>query len=82
MTKEEFINEHFPKDVVRNLHKSGVFSKSKMSTEDIEKRVCTFFNLESIFDYAKIGEGAGVHLTLTKQGEKQARVNNTNIADL
>lgn len=80
--KIEFINQHFPPDVVRNLHKSGFFSKSKMSMEDIEKRVCKFFNLESIFDYAKIGEGAGVHLTLTKQAIKQERDNLTKLTDL
>lgn len=80
--KQTFISEHFPADVVRNLHKSGFFAKSKMTVDEIEQRVCQFFHLESIFDYAKIGEGAGVHLTLTKQAIKQERDNLTKLTDL
>lgn len=82
MNKEEFINEHFPPDVVRNLYKSGFFAKPKMTMEEIDQRVCQFFQLESIFDYGKIGGGAGVHLSLTKKAIKDGQKSNSDIADL
>ncbi|MBO0947316.1 hypothetical protein [Fibrella forsythiae] len=64
----QFIDHHFPPATVRALKKVDFFKKGKLTHEDIEARVCQFFGLDSIFEYAKIGEGTGVHLSLTKKG--------------
>ena len=51
MTKKEYIDENFD---IKELRKIG-FLKNEKTTEEIEKRICTFFSLKNIFMYSFIG---------------------------
>ncbi|CCH01232.1 hypothetical protein FAES_3223 [Fibrella aestuarina BUZ 2] len=71
--KKAFIDEHFPKPLLRALRKQGIFTLEKPTYEQIEEWVCKHFGLESIFDYGSIMDGVGYHLSLTKRGMDQLK---------
>lgn len=62
---KDFMEEHFS---FSDLKKSGFFPK-EMKFNDYEgqaKRVCDFFELDSVYDYANIGRGVRVHISYAK----------------
>lgn len=59
---KEFMNEHFD---FSTLKKAGVFPK-EMKFNDYEgqaARICHFFSLKSIYEYAEIGKGVRCHVS-------------------
>jgi len=47
MTKKEFIETRFDIDSLREIG----FLKTEKTTEEIAKRICTFFGFKTIFEY-------------------------------
>ncbi|BDD00748.1 hypothetical protein [Persicobacter psychrovividus] len=53
--KVKFINDHFDKT---SLKQEGFYTGRGFNYEQFEERICTFFNLNNIFEYAHIGGNA------------------------